>query len=102
MTKHQAEQRRRVFHCLADPTRLRLVERLRAYHKPQAVSQLVRAMKLPQPTVSHHLGLLRIHHLVEAKRVGKQKFYSLRRQEFWQAAQWLTGVGNLVGRPTAR
>lgn len=93
MTQKQAQQRVAVFHCLADPTRMRLVELLRASRTPQSVTQLLRAMKLPQPTVSHHLGLLRIHSLVDAKRRGKHIFYSLRRQSFWQAAQWLNGVG---------
>lgn len=102
MTQKQAQQRVAVFHCLADPTRMRLVELLRAFHKPQSVTALTRALRRPQPTVSHHLGLLRIHGLVDAKRKGKHIFYSLRRQSFWKAAQWLNGVGNLVGRATGR
>lgn len=98
MTQKQAERRSALFHCLGDATRLRLVHLLRATRQPQSVSQLVRAMKLRQPTVSHHLGLLRMHGLVKAKRKGKQKFYGLQRREFWQAARWLTAVGNWVGQ----
>jgi len=34
-------------------------------------------LKLPQPTVSHHLGLLRMQNLISNRRNGKQVFYGL-------------------------
>jgi DNA-binding transcriptional ArsR family regulator len=34
-------------------------------------------LKLPQPTVSHHLGLLRMSNVIGNRRDGKQVFYSL-------------------------
>jgi DNA-binding transcriptional ArsR family regulator len=42
------------------------------------VGQLCSHLRVGQPTVSHHLGLLRMGDLVLARRDGKEVFYSLR------------------------
>jgi len=55
---------------LADPTRLR-------QEGERNVSSLCEELQLPQPTVSHHLGLLRSGTLVRNRRSGKQVFYAL-------------------------
>jgi DNA-binding transcriptional ArsR family regulator len=41
------------------------------------VSSLCEDLKLPQPTVSHHLGLLRMNNVIGNRRSGKQVFYTL-------------------------
>ena len=63
------------FRILGDPTRLRVVTVLREGH--MNVSQLCRLLDMPQPSVSHHLGLLRMGGLVDTRRRGKEVFYSL-------------------------
>jgi len=60
---------------LADPTRLRLLAVLQEGERN--VSSLCEELQLPQPTVSHHLGLLRSGTLVRNRRSGKQVFYAL-------------------------
>lgn len=60
---------------LADITRLRLLGLLN--RGEMNVSSLCDLTGLPQPTVSHHLGLLRNAALVANRRNGKQVFYSL-------------------------
>jgi DNA-binding transcriptional ArsR family regulator len=60
---------------LADDTRLAILRILS--HGEQNVGTLGRELKLTQPTVSHHLGLLRLHEVVSARRMGKQVFYRL-------------------------
>lgn len=60
---------------LGDPTRLRLLGLLQS--GPMNVSALCKKLSLAQPTVSHHLGLLRQYKLVNNRRDGKQVFYSL-------------------------
>ncbi|MHC4415983.1 MAG: ArsR/SmtB family transcription factor [Planctomycetota bacterium] len=60
---------------LSDPTRLRLLGILQ--HGERNVTGLCRQLGLPQPTISHHLGLLRSAGLVANRRSGKQVFYSL-------------------------
>jgi DNA-binding transcriptional ArsR family regulator len=65
----------RVMRILSDPTRLRLLGLLR--DGELNVTTLCRRLQLPQPTVSHHLGLLRSAGLVGNRRAGKQVFYCL-------------------------
>ncbi len=67
----------RFLRTLSDPTRLRLLGILQ--DGEQNVTALRRKLALPQPTVSHHLALLRSAGLVANRRDGKQVFYSLNR-----------------------
>ena len=69
----------RLFGVLSDQTRLRLLQSLLSDGQ-QHVSQLCSRLKLPQPTVSHHLGLLRAGGLVQNRRMGKRVIYSTDRQ----------------------
>ena len=64
-----------VFDLLSVPTRLRLVFLLAKGESN--VTSLCEALNLPQPSVSHHLMVLRINHLVAGTRTGKQVVYSL-------------------------
>jgi len=65
----------RVFHSLGDKTRLSIIALLTAGE--MHVTAICKKLKLPQSSVSHHLGLLRAGGLVVARRSGKQIFYSL-------------------------
>jgi DNA-binding transcriptional ArsR family regulator len=65
----------RVLRILADTTRLRVLSLLRGGELN--VSALCKLLDLAQPTVSHHLGLLRTVGLVQNRRSGKQIFYAL-------------------------
>ncbi|MBL7219236.1 MAG: winged helix-turn-helix transcriptional regulator [Phycisphaerae bacterium] len=65
----------RVFHTLGDKTRLSIIALLNAGE--MNVTAIRGKLKLPQSSVSHHLGLLRAGGLVAARRNGKQVFYSL-------------------------
>jgi DNA-binding transcriptional ArsR family regulator len=61
--------------CLADGTRLRLLMLLSGGEVN--VSSLCAHTGLAQPTVSHHLGLLRMAGLVYARRQGRSVLYRL-------------------------
>jgi DNA-binding transcriptional ArsR family regulator len=63
------------FQVLSDPTRLKILFVLA--HGPRDVTSLTQQLKLPQPTVSHHLGLLHEAKAVTPARLGKHVFYSL-------------------------
>ena len=65
----------RILRTLSDQTRLRLLGVLQGGE--HNVTDLCRQLELPQPTVSHHLGLLRSARLVANRREGKQVYYSL-------------------------
>jgi DNA-binding transcriptional ArsR family regulator len=60
---------------LSDKTRLNVL--LSLARGERNVTSLCEELGLPQPTVSHHLGLLRGHNLIANRRNGKQVFYSL-------------------------
>ena len=64
-----------LFKLLSDGTRLRILMLLAKGERN--VSSLCDELKLPQPTVSHHLGLLRMKHIINNRRHGKQVFYGL-------------------------
>ena len=63
------------FKCLADITRLRILNLLAAGEL--CVCDVVDILALPQPTVSRHLGLLRRAGLVAATRAWKFAHYRL-------------------------
>jgi DNA-binding transcriptional ArsR family regulator len=60
---------------LALPIRVRIV--LLLANGERNVSELCNELKVPQPTVSHHLGLLRAGRFVESRRAGKRVIYRL-------------------------
>jgi ArsR family transcriptional regulator len=64
------------FKALADPTRVAIVNCL-AGSDEVCVCELVDAFDLSQPTISHHLRILRDAGLVEAERRGTWAFYRL-------------------------
>lgn len=71
-----AERLARAFKALADPTRVAIVNRL-AGAGELCVCELTAALGLAQPTISHHLRLLRQAGLVEVRRSGTWAYYRL-------------------------
>jgi len=64
------------FKALGDPVRLRLFQLL-SQKEELCVCHLTEALKLPQSTVSRHLGVLRHAGLVQTRREGKWMHYRL-------------------------
>src|SRR5919201_2980827 len=64
------------FRALADPTRVAIVNRL-AQAAETCVCDLTAAFELSQPTISHHLKILREAGLVESSRRGTWAYYRL-------------------------
>ena len=62
------------FGLLSDPTRRGILSLLAK--GPKNVTALCKALGLKQPTVSHHLGLLRMGRLVINTRQGKSVVYT--------------------------
>src|SRR5437870_11881406 len=71
-----AEDLAQRFKALADPTRVAIVNRL-AGAGEVCVCAFVDELGLSQPTVSHHLRILREAGLVESTRRGTWAFYRL-------------------------
>ena len=64
-----------LFRLLSDKTRMNILMLLSTGERN--VTSLCEELRLPQPTVSHHLGLLRMSNLIGNRRKGKQVFYGL-------------------------
>jgi DNA-binding transcriptional ArsR family regulator len=75
VTDADLDQLTTIFRLLSDKTRLNILMLLKQGERN--VSTLCKDLSLPQPTVSHHLGLLRMNNLIANRRSGKQVFYGL-------------------------
>ena len=73
--EEELEQVTNLLRLLSDKTRLNILMMLTDGERN--VSNLCDALRLPQPTVSHHLGLLRMSNIITGRRDGKQVFYGL-------------------------
>ena len=63
--------------ALADDTRQRILEML--LEREMCVSDIVDAFTMSQPTISHHLSVLKQFGLVTSRKEGKQVFYAISR-----------------------
>jgi ArsR family transcriptional regulator len=68
----------RFFKALGDPTRLRILALLS--HGELCVCHIEKALSLPQPTASRHLGTLKSAGVVESRREGSWVYYRLAEQ----------------------
>ena len=67
-----------VFKALADPVRLRLVSLIGAHQGGEVcVCELTTAFALTQPTISHHLKVLREAGIIDCERRGTWVYYWL-------------------------
>ena len=73
---HERDQLAAQFKALADPTRVGIVNAL-ASAEEVCVCNLTATFDLSQPTISHHLKILREAGLVEATRRGTWAYYRL-------------------------
>jgi ArsR family transcriptional regulator len=83
----------RLFKALGDPARVRILNVLATTDEPVCVCELVPALGLSQPTVSHHLKKLTDAGLLEREQRGVWAYYSIDSA----AAERLRGVAELKG-----
>jgi len=76
MSREAAEDLAETFKALADPTRVAIVNRLSTAAEV-CVCDLTAAFELSQPTISHHLRVLRDAGLIESQRQGTWAYYRL-------------------------
>jgi ArsR family transcriptional regulator, arsenate/arsenite/antimonite-responsive transcriptional repressor len=76
LSEPEAEELAGRFKALADPTRIAIVNRLSAADEV-CVCDLNAAFDLSQPTISHHLRILREAGLVDVSRRGTWAYYRL-------------------------
>ena len=76
--------------ALGDPVRLQLVDVLRKHAGKVCVCELVPLFDLSQPTVSHHLKVLRDAGVVGSERQGLWAYYYVIPDALEDLAAWLS------------
>jgi ArsR family transcriptional regulator len=88
--REQALRMAAIAKALADPVRLQLIDVLRKHAGKVCVCELVPLFDLAQPTVSHHLKVLRQAGLVESERQGLWAYYHVLPGALDELAGWLS------------
>jgi DNA-binding transcriptional ArsR family regulator len=76
-----------LYSALADASRCRIVELLRAGPKP--VHELADAFSISRPAISRHLRVLKTAGLVVEVKKGRENLYSLRLAKLDKAVDWI-------------
>jgi len=77
-----------VFEIIAEPNRRAILSLLAS--SQQSVGEIERQLRMPQPTVSKHLRVLREAGFVEATVDAQRRLYQLRPEPFKEVDAWLT------------
>jgi ArsR family transcriptional regulator len=79
-----------VARALSDPIRVQLVDVLRRHAGKVCVCELVPLFAVSQPTLSHHLKVLRDAGLVGVERRGLWAYYYVHDETLKELASWLS------------
>lgn len=82
------EQLASLFRAIGDHTRIQIL--LALVRGEKNVTAICDELRQPQPTVSHHLALLRMNNIVSHRRDGRQVYYGLK------GGVELDELGNLI------
>lgn len=89
----QAERVAPLLKALADPVRLRLLSLVASYADGEAcVCDLADAFDLSQPTISHHLKVLRVIGLLDRTKRGVWVYYRVRTESLADLAALIGGA----------
>ena len=93
--RDRAQEYARWFKALADPTRIGILNLLAANREPVCVCDIVKHFPIGQPTISHHLKILRATRFVLPERRGTFMYYRVNRKclgEFPPAARLIMDI----------
>jgi DNA-binding transcriptional ArsR family regulator len=76
-----------VFEIIAEPNRRAILSLLVSSH--QSVGEIERQLRMPQPTVSKHLRVLREAGFVESTVDAQRRLYRLKPEPFQEVNAWL-------------
>jgi ArsR family transcriptional regulator, arsenate/arsenite/antimonite-responsive transcriptional repressor len=85
-----ADRMASVAKALGDPIRMQLVDVLRKHAGKVCVCELVPLFDLSQPTVSHHLKVLRDAGVVGSERRGLWAYYYVNPEALEELSAWLS------------
>jgi len=88
--REQAQRTAHIAKALGDPVRLQLVDVLRKHAGKVCVCELVPLFDLAQPTVSHHLKVLRAAGIVGCERPGLWAYYYVIPEALKELSAWLS------------
>ena len=88
--RDRAERMALVAKALGDPVRIQLVDVLRKAAGKVCVCELVPLFDLSQPTVSHHLKVLRQAGIVDSERRGLWAYYYVIPDSLEGLSEWLS------------
>jgi len=77
-----------VFRAVADPTRRRILARLRK--SPLETGRIARAFPVSRPAISKHLRVLREAGLVRRRRQGRRCLYTLNAAPLKAVEEWVS------------
>jgi ArsR family transcriptional regulator len=89
VSETDAERLAEIAKALADPIRVQLVDVLRRHAGKVCVCELTPLFDVSQPTVSHHLKVLRDAGLVGVERSGLWAYYYVNPEALKEMARWL-------------
>lgn len=87
LSEEQAKDQARLLKALSDPTRLRILSLLTCYPDVMTVYDIVSCFTLEQPSVSHHLRVLREAGLIDFRKRSLHVYYYIRRSKLNEAWQ---------------
>lgn len=93
LTEEEAVVQARLLKALADPTRLRILSLLNRHEGEVCVFEIVESFTLEQPTISHHLRILRDAGLVDCRKKGLWAYYYVRREALTRAHDVINALG---------
>jgi ArsR family transcriptional regulator, arsenate/arsenite/antimonite-responsive transcriptional repressor len=88
--REQAERTAGLAKAIGDPIRMQLVDVLRKHAGKVCVCELVPLFELSQPTVSHHLKVLRDAGIVGSERQGLWAYYYVNPDALEELSSWLS------------
>jgi DNA-binding transcriptional ArsR family regulator len=83
-----------VFNAIAEPRRREIVDVL-LDGRAHTVGEVVDRLRIPQPSVSKHLGVLRKVGIVSVNRSGRRRLYRLNAEELKPVHDWVQTYARL-------
>ena len=88
MTEADAARLAAMFKAMGNPVRLQIVHMLSRYGGQACVCDVENLFDLSQPTISHHLKVLRQAGLIDSEQRGLWRYYFIRPAALQELRQW--------------
>jgi ArsR family transcriptional regulator, arsenate/arsenite/antimonite-responsive transcriptional repressor len=96
LSEEDARIQARLLQALSDPTRLGIISLLSRHGGNISVFEIVECFLLEQPTISHHLRILRDAGIIDFHKRGLSCFYYLKPDMLHKAVKAIQEAGGLL------